>query len=121
MISRALDSNNDLIIRNGSIQTVSEGVEVIQSVRTRLLFYLGEWFLNVNEGVPWLQDLFTKPLDLRNLERAILSEINNTEGIRRVTDLILRLSEEKQRTVLISFSAETDYGFIDKEEVFVNV
>lgn len=44
MIGRALDSNNDLIIEGGQLKLVSDGAEAIQHVRTRLQFYLEEWF-----------------------------------------------------------------------------
>ena len=55
MIGRALDSNNDLVVQPGKLKTVEEGAEVVQHVRSRLLFYLGEWFLDIHAGVPYFK------------------------------------------------------------------
>ena len=42
MKSRALNANNDIYLSRRSIATVKDGAEVVQHVRSRLLFYLGE-------------------------------------------------------------------------------
>ena len=121
MIERALDSNNDLLIRNGSFATVSDGAQVAQHVRTRLLFYLGEWFANLNSGTPWLQEVFVKPFNPSLVENIIKSRIANTPELKSITEFTMELPDPAVRQLKVSFSAETEYGVINPEELYINV
>ena len=120
MIGRALDSNNDLILNNGSIQTVTEGAEVVQHVRTRLLFYMEEWFLDLNAGVPYYQQIFVKPANLANVESIFKTKILNTPGVERLLNFAMTFDGGSSRQLSVSFSAETIYGVIDNLEVTIN-
>ena len=121
MIGRALDSSNDLIIQAGRLVTVADGAEVVQHVRSRLLFYLGEWFLDIDAGVPYFQEIFTKPANLANIESIFKSKILRTPGVKRLTDFSMTYEGGSSRTLSVSFSAETTFGFIDKDKVTINV
>jgi hypothetical protein len=119
-ISRALDSNNDIFVQNGRIEIASNGGEVVQRVRTRLQFYLEEWFLDQAAGTPWLQEIFIKPINLNNIESLIKARIALTPGVRTLLEFSLELDSQQSRKLNISFSAETTYGEIINEEVFIN-
>jgi len=121
MIGRALDSNNDLMVRGGSLLTVADGAEIVQHVRSRLLFYLGEWFLDIDAGVPYFQEIFTKPANLANIESIFKSKILRTQGVQKLTDFSMTYEGGSSRTLSVSFSAETTFGFIDKDKVTINV
>ena len=121
MIGRALDSNNNLMVRGGSLLTVADGAEIVQHVRSRLLFYLGEWFLDIDAGVPYFQEIFTKPANLANIESIFKSKILRTPGVQRLTDFSMTYEGGSSRTLSVSFSAETTFGLIDKDKVTINV
>ena len=121
MIGRALDSNNDIMVRGGSLLTVADGAEIVQHVRSRLLFYLGEWFLDIDAGVPYFQEIFTKPANLANIESIFKSKILRTPGVQKLTDFSMTYEGGSSRTLSVSFSAETTFGFIDKDKVTINV
>lgn len=121
MIERALDSNNDILIRNGSFATVTEGPQIAQHVRTRLLFYLGEWFLDTRSGPPWLQEVFVKPINPRLVESVIKTTITNTPGLKQITEFSMSLPDKTNRQLQVSFSANTEFGTINNEEIFINV
>ena len=121
MIGRALDSNNDIMVRGGSLLTVADGAEIVQHVRSRLLFYFGEWFLDIDAGVPYFQEIFTKPANLANIESIFKSKILRTPGVQRLTDFSMIYEGGSSRTLSVSFSAETTFGFIDKDKVTINV
>lgn len=121
MIGRALDSNNDLIINKGQLKTVEQGTETVQHVRTRLQFYLEEWFLDLTAGTPYFQEIFTKPANLANIESILKSRILNTPGVEKLTQFSLDYQDPSTRKLIVSFSAETSYGEIDSEEVTINV
>lgn len=121
MIGRALNSNNDLIIQAGNFKTVEDGPEVIQHTRTRLQFYLEEWFLDLNSGTPYFQEIFTKPINLANIESIFKSRILNTNGVLLLTEFSMEYEGQSKRKLTVSFSAETTYGTIDSEKVTINV
>lgn len=119
MISRALDSNNDLVVKNGRLAVVSDGAEVVQHVRTRILFYLGEWFANTNAGTPWFQQIFVKPVNLNDIESIIKTRIALTPGVLVLTAFAMDL-DKQNRILKITYAAETIYGEINSEETFIN-
>ena len=121
MIGRALDSNNDLIVEKGQLKTVSEGAEVVQHVRTRLQFYLEEWFLDLQAGTPYFQQIFTKPANLANIESIFKSKILNTPEVETLTEFSMDYEGSSVRKLTVSFSAETVYGVINNEKVTINV
>jgi len=120
MISKALDKNNDLVLVNGSFATVNEGEEVAQHIRTRLLFYIREWFLNTNSGTPWFDEVFVRPVDLSRVETLIKNRIRSTPGVTELTEFELSLNRNT-RILTVAFSATTDFGVLDQEEIYVNV
>lgn len=121
MIGRALDSNNDLIIEGGQLKLVLDGAEAIQHVRTRLQFYLEEWFLDIKSGTPYFQQIFTKPANLANIESIFKSRILNTPEVERLLEFSMDYEGNSTRKLTVSFSAETSFGVIDNEKVTINV
>lgn len=121
MIGRALDSNNDLIVKGARLQLVEDGAEVVQHVRTRLQFYLEEWFLDILSGTPYLQQIFTKPVNLANIESILKTKILNTPEVLRLNEFTLNYEGGSSRLLTASFSADTTFGVIDKEKVTINV
>lgn len=120
MIGRALNSSNDIFLSKGSFKTVEEGAEVVQHVRTRLLFYYGEWFLDKSAGTPYLESIFVKPADLGLIESILKQRILETPGIEKLTEFSMAF-DGVDRSLSISFSAETIYSTINNEEVTINV
>lgn len=121
MISRALDENNDIFVKNGRIAIVSGESQVIQHVRTRLLFYLNEWFLDQSAGTPYYQEIFVKPYNLNNIESIIKLRIAKTPELNSITSFSMNYVSPDTRLLSISFTANTDYGNIDSGEVTLNV
>ena len=63
--------------------------ETLQRLKVRLWRELGEWFLDVDAGLPWYQDgkgmLGAKPHERNNIELMIRRCIMQTDGISRIT------------------------------------
>ncbi len=120
MIGRALDSNNDLVIQGGQLKVVEDGAETVQHVRTRLQFYLEEWFLDLQSGTPYFQEIFTKPVNLANIESIFKSRIINTPEVEILTEFSMEYEGDSKRKLTVSFSAETTFGLINNQEVTIN-
>ena len=51
---RKLDQNSDMQFGHGSADFWHNQPEAVgQSIKTRLLLFTGEWFLDIREGTPW--------------------------------------------------------------------
>ena len=111
MLGRALDENNDIFMQRGRIAVVKDGAELVQHVRSRLLFYLGECSWATNEGVPYFQRIFVKPMNLPETESILKSEILNTTGVRRLLDFQMTYSSRTRRLGVV-YQAESTYGVI---------
>lgn len=120
MIGRALDQNNDLIVEDGSFKLVQDGAEVVQAVRSNLLFYFGEWFLDTTYGVQYFEQVFIKPVNLANVESLLKSAILNTDGVDKLLSFAMDFNNVPDRKLSVSFEAETIYGVIINEEVTIN-
>ena len=118
MLGKALNGNNDIFIKNGRFAVVTDGAQVVQHLRTRLRFFLGEWFLDLTVGVPYLQQILKKPFDIAKVEALIKSEILNTPDIEKLTRFESSFNGET-RKLTINFDAETSYGLV--EGVSLNV
>ncbi len=121
MIGRALDSNNDLIVEKGNFKLVEDGAEVVQHVRTRLLEYLGEWFLDISSGTPYFEKIFIKPANLANVESILKIRILQTDGVLKLNEFAMDFESVNERELKVSFSAETIFGEINVERVTINV
>jgi len=119
-VSLGLNNNNDIFADQGRIRRVSDGAQISQAVRNRLLMYYGEWFLDTTSGVPYLESVFTRPTDLVVAESIIKSVIVNTPGILSLNefDMEYNATEDKPvRRLRISFEAESEYGIIENATI----
>lgn len=60
MASFALDSSGDLVFTDGKLQMLYDDEAILQSLRTRLLLCLGDWFLDLGEGTDWIGSILGK-------------------------------------------------------------
>ncbi len=98
---RALDSNGDYQI---GVFLSNSPATVGQAVTTRLLLWKGEWFLDVTDGTPWLQDITGNNT---NYDFEIQSRILDTPG---VTDIVSYASSVKNRALSVTATINTLYG-----------
>lgn len=103
------DATHDLVFVNGALQL---RVDVAQKIKIRLLFVRGEWFLDIEEGLPYLQQIFVKSPNLDLLRSVYRSEIMNTLGVLDVRTIELTY-ETTTRKLSVSWSADTDQGEVD--------
>lgn len=105
----ALNSENDIFVDNGTIKRVIGGGQVVQDVRSRLLSYLGEWFLKTTYGVPYLEQIFVKPANLPLTESIMKSIIIQTTGVGTLGTFEMDF-DNTTRIITVSFSATTTDG-----------
>lgn len=120
MISRTLNSNHDIFSQNGRVSFIQTVDEVAQHIKTRLLLFLGEWFLDVEEGTPWFEQIFIKPADVVQVEVIIKNRILQTENVKELLTFDLEFNTVT-RALSITFSCNTVYGETNEIEIELNV
>lgn len=80
MTVRLLDANGDLALGGTQLISGYTAEEVAQNVRTRLKFFLGEWFLNTADGTDWFGGVLGKGSRLATRESIIRRRILLTPG-----------------------------------------
>ena len=110
MLIRRNDENWDMTFGHALGNYYRDSNEAIgQSVKSRLLLILGEWFLDINEGVPWRSILGRKPIDTVAIETAMRNRILGTEGVVAITAFSLSF-DPITRKATISVTVQTIYA-----------
>jgi hypothetical protein len=84
-----------------------------QKVRCAVSLFLGEWYLNVNLGVPYIPKFGNKQEHRPLIESVLQERITGVEGVKRLTYFNSRFDNAK-RTLSIKFTAETDAGVLER-------
>ena len=81
MMYRKLDKNGDYTFgkRNGNFYVDSPDAAA-QAVKTRLLLFEGEWFIDLKAGLPYNPEVLGAGT-VKTYDAAIQAEILNTQGI----------------------------------------
>ena len=109
MTAYALDEDHDVFLRGGQI-ALAEGPDfVVQAIRTRLLLYRGEWWLDTESGVPWFQEILTKPADVVRTESTLRRTILETPGVTGLISFDLAF-DRPRRDLRVSFEVQTEFG-----------
>ena len=87
-----------------------------QGVKIRLLFFRGEWFLDVSKGIPYFQSVFVKNPNLDHVRTLYRREILDAPGVDNLLSLILDF-DAQTRELDVSWEADSDQGRISGEVV----
>ena len=75
-----------------------------QAVKTRLLLWRGEWFMNKSEGMPYMQDILGHNT---NYDLQIKARILGTQGVK---EIINYSSNVINRALSVNCTLSTIYG-----------
>lgn len=122
---KVTDSNGlrrqDITVVNRDISILRDEKEIDQNIRIRLQFYRGEWFLDIEAGVPYFESILKKNPDLIEVDRIFKFAILETPEVERITEYFSRY-DARNRVFTVSFRAITKYGneiIIENEELVI--
>lgn len=95
---------------DGQIAFVHDAEAVGQHSRCRLMTHRGEWFLDTTAGVPWLDNILGKRVDLTLAEAVIKAEILKTDGVTGISSFDLRFRAATRGLDLASATVETIFS-----------
>jgi len=98
-------------IQNGDLVLTQDRDAIVQAVTIRLQTFRGEWFLDVENGIPYFDQVLVKAPNLDAIQQTFKREIEGVPGIKSVTALKLTF-DRGNRTLSVVWSADTDLGEI---------
>lgn len=111
-VPRDLEMNyvtGTLKVSNGDLSVVAGLNSIRQELTQRLQFLEQEWFLDLQAGLPFWDQIFEKGADISVLRRLYQDEIEATPGVKLVKELNLRI-DKSTRTLYVDFVVNTDLG-----------
>ena len=116
MLDFALNAKtHDLIIADGDLIAIDNAERVAQQIKIQLLTWLGEWFLDITHGVPYLDYILVKNPNIE-LARSIFKEqIMKVDDVNDVTSLEIYYNAT-ERTMTVEYETSTSYGLVTRKE-----
>lgn len=117
MLDIALDAKkHDIVLEDGDIVFIDSAERVAQQIKIQLLTFLGEWFLDITHGVPYLDYVLIKKPNFTIIRQIFWEQILKVENVESVDSIELEYNSS-ERTVIVEYSASTKYGLITRKEV----
>lgn len=114
----ALDAKtHDIVVTDDSdVFFIDNAERVAQQIKIQLLTMLGEWFLDITHGVPYLEYILVKNPNFELIRQILKEQIQNVDDVEAVNSLELDY-DSRQRRLSVTYAAETTYGLVTRREV----
>lgn len=109
---RALDENGDYSFGFGQNDFLTDGRAVAQAVGTKLKLFKGEWWENINDGLPFFQSIAGRPSSLGGVaavDLIIQARIKDAPGVQDITSFQSTF-DPKIRKYTCKVTVSTIYG-----------
>jgi len=112
-----LTNDGDLYVsEDGDVELTDS---VVQAIKVRLRWFLGEWRINTDYGMPYYDEVFIKNPSTSVLEDRIRTEILTIDEVEAVNSVSVSINRNT-RTASVSFSV-TSNNNEESGEVEINV
>jgi len=106
---------HDLVIENGDIRFTRDGEITLQKIKTRLLFFTGDNFLNLEDGVDYLKYVFTKSSSEESIRNLFIKELQGIPEVAEIIEVEI-LRKEGSELINVSFIVKDRNGFVIEGE-----
>lgn len=106
--------SGDVDLSKGLRFTADEKTYVAQRLSENLSFFLGEWFLDLREGIPYWDHIIGAKPDLGLIESLYRSAILGTPGVGAITALQIAF-DRASRALSVRFTAALKDGTLISE------
>ena len=96
---RRLDKNHDWTFGQSFANYANESEAVAQCVQTRLWSFTNDWFLDLDHGLPWLEQMGRR-VDLSGWEMRIKRHVLETYGVRRISNYAADFNPETRKLTI---------------------
>lgn len=101
--------DRDFALFEGNLVLVRDARAIAQKVENRFRFFLGEWFLDLREGIPYFTEVLIKGPDVRVIRQLFLKVVTSTPGMADVTSFNMSY-DPSTRTLFYQWEGLTDSG-----------
>lgn len=113
----ALDAKtHDIVVHDSDVFFIDNAERVAQQIKIQLLTMLGEWFLDITHGVPYLEYILVKNPNFELIRQILKEQIQNVDDVEAVNSLELDY-DSHQRRLSVTYAVETTYGLVTRREV----
>jgi len=109
-------ATGDLVLHDGDVLLIDNAERVAQQILITLRFWLGEWFLDTKDGIPYLEYVLVKSPNLLHIRQIFTEAMEKVDGVNRVEEMNL-VFDVKNRSLHVDYEVSTDYGLITRREV----
>ena len=103
-------TTSDIVHDGRSLVLVADLDAIAQSLRTRLAFFEGEWFIDETFGVPYFQSILGVKTPLPAVREIFRETIAGTVGVLDILSLALTPHATQARAYNLTFTCNTDLG-----------
>lgn len=103
------DDDGDWVLYKGDLQLAVGKVGIVQGVSNRLKSFKGEWFLDLDAGMPYFQDIFVKAPNLNAIRQVFVEEILKEPGMVSVDSCDVTL-DRTTRKLVVKWAGTGDVG-----------
>ena len=119
MADLALDTDGDLLIANNAVVLVEGDDAIVQQLRIRFRFFLGEWFLDIRQGTPYYEEILIKNPDLSRVNGIFKQVILSTPGIASLEEFDLNFDGAERLLTVTFLARKTDGEILEFSEEFI--
>lgn len=101
------ESTRDLVVAAGDLQLVEDVAAIRQDVDQALGAFKGEWFLDLDEGVPYFDVVLVKNPKAELLRSAYRDRILARRGVKSLLAFEITYAPDT-RTLSVEWTADTD-------------
>jgi len=99
--------NYDMGIDGGDIAFTDSTNEVEQRLTSRLQFITGEWFLDIQAGLPYPDIIFEAGTDLNDIYGLLRQKIKDTDGVEILNSLTITPNID-ERSIRVDFRVNNE-------------
>ncbi|WP_408956240.1 hypothetical protein [Natroniella sp. ANB-PHB2] len=100
--------SGDLVVADNDLELVDGPTELQQRIKLALSINRGEWFLDLNAGVPYIELMRQKGTQ-EQLKREVAKVIASFDEVEEITQLNMNY-DGANRSLVVNFSAKLENG-----------
>jgi hypothetical protein len=107
--------DGDLALQSNRMQLCDGKTQLKQALLARLRVFRGEWFLDLQAGTPYFEQILGKNNNPGGPEGALKEVITQTPGVRSLQEFSFEL-DRRTRVAAVSFTVDSDFGPLSLQE-----
>jgi hypothetical protein len=113
---KIIDGNFVRTSDDKSWEWLEDSDAIKQRIKHRLMLWKGEWFLDQNQGIDWI-NIFEKPFSLRKLTSEVVKALKKDEYVDKIEEINI-VPDYNKRSLLIKIKVLSGSAYLDISKEF---